>query len=395
MAEMRSELPTSVVSRWPLAGCAQAAGDAAGELEALKLPSALRASEFAAPLDRPAIRALQIWLDDASFEVKWQAMLGAPLDLLGGASSAFHADLAALPGKRLPGDEVLCHGDPKIDNFGWTRVDGAGVFSDNDFDDAGFCPVADDALHYLLATELAFGDADLDAAALEAYVDTVGDKDDATDIDPDDEPAWDAVRADGLAKATLGDRLVLGGEVQAATPGEQAAVQALVAADPRFPTAVLDVARDVHTDGGSAGMRRFWVLIGGAAAARTILEIKELGIPGAEFARHSATLDGPDWFDVLQDFWWNATTAVDHFAVDLLGSRWLVRDRLTRTSVKPDRLSNKQLSRVVQAEASALALAHRAAWHKVKKDELRSWLRDSAATLVKRWRATYRAAGGA
>src|SRR5262249_27460794 len=340
-----------------------------------------------------AIRALQTWLDDASFEVKWQTMLSAPLELLGGASSAFHADLADLPAKRLPGDEVLCHGDPKTDNFGWTLVDGTAAFSDNDFDDAGSGRLADDALHYLLATDLAFDDADLDAAALEAYVDTVGDQDDATEVDPDDEPAWDAVRSDGLAKATQGDRIVLGGEVQAATAGEQAAVRALTAADPRFPPAVLDVVRDVHTDGGSAGMRRFWALVDGAGD-RTILEIKELGIPGTEFARHAATLDGPDRFDVLQDFWWDATTATDHFGVDLLGSRWLVRDRLARTNVKPDKLSNKQLTRTVEAEASVLALRHRKAWNKVKKDDLRAWLRDSAATLVSRWRATYRAAGG-
>jgi hypothetical protein len=392
---MRRGFPTSIAVAVALAGCAQAGGDApTGELETLKLPSALRPSEFAAPLDQPAIRALQTWLDDASFEVKWQAMVDAPLDLLGGASSAFHADLASLPAKRLPGDEVLCHGDPKIDNFGWTRVDGAGVFSDNDFDDAGFCPVADDALHYLLATDLAFGDADLDAAALEAYVDTVGDKDDATEVDPHDEPAWDEVRADGLAGAAAGDQLVLGGEVQAATADEQAAVRALAAADARFAPAVLDVVRDVHTDGGSAGMRRFWALTEDADGVRTIVELKELGIPGAEFARHSATLDGPDRFDVLQAYWWATTTATDHFGVDLLGSRWLVRDRLARTSVKPDKLSNKQLTRMVEAEASALALAHRKAWHKVKKDDLRAWLRDSAVTLVDRWRATYRAAGG-
>lgn len=377
-----------------LVGCAQAGGGAAsGELEALKLPSALRAKEFTAPLDKPAIRALQTWLDDASFEVKWQTMLSAPLELLGGASSAFHADLAGLPAKRLPGDEVLCQGDPKIDNFGWTRVDGTGVFSNNDFDDAGFCPVADDALHYLLATDLAFDDADLDAAALEAYVDTVGDKDDAIEVDPSDEPAWATVRSDELARATQGDRIVLGGEVQAATADEQAAVRALAAADPRFPSTVLDVVRNVRTDGGSAGMRRFWALTDGGDG-RTLVEIKELGVPGVEFARHSATLDGPDRFDVLQDFWWKTTTATDHFGVDLLGSRWLVRDRLARTNVKPNKLSSQQLTRVVEAEASILALRHRKAWHNVKKDGLRAWLHDSAATLVSRWRATYQAAGG-
>ena len=289
---------------------------------------------------------------------------------------------------------MLCHGDPKIDNFGWTRVAGVGVFSDNDFDDAGFCPVADDVLHYLAATDLAFDDADLDTAALEAYVDTVGDKDDATEVDPDDEPAWDDVRAHGLAKTTLGDHIVLGGEVQPATAAEQAAVRAAIAAEGRFPATVLDVVRDVRSDGGSAGLRRFWVLTEDLAGTRMILELKELGIPGSDFARHTATLDGADRFDVLQAFWWDTSTAADHFEVALLGARWLVRDRFTRTNVQPDALSNKQRTRIVEAEASVLALHHRKAWDKVKKDDLRTWLRDSAAVLVDRWRATYAAAGG-
>jgi hypothetical protein len=378
-----------------LVGCAQGGGDAA-DLEAgsLKLPSALQASEFRQPLDKAAIRAPQTWLDDAAFEIKFASMITAPIELLGGASSAYHADLASLAAKRLPGDEVLCHGDPKIDNFGWTIVDGAGLFADNDFDDAGLCPVASDALRYLLATDLAFGDAALTAAALEAYVDTVADKGSATEIDPTTEPDWASVRTKGLAKDTHGDQIVLGGEVQAATASEVAAVRALAAADGRFPPTVLDVTRDVRTTGGSAGFRRFWLLTQDADGTRTIVEMKELGKPATEFGRHSGTLDGPDRMDTLKDFWWDTTTEPGHFGVDFLGARWLVRDRLTRTNPKPDKLTSAQLTNMVQAEASILARLHRKAWHKPKKSDLRAWLGDSTATLAARWRATYAAAGG-
>jgi hypothetical protein len=251
------------------------------------------------------------------------------------------------------------------------------------------------AIACLVATDLAFGDADLDAAALEAYVDTVGDKDDAIDADKDDEPDWSDLRDDGLDDATHGDAIALAGEVQAATADERAAVRALIEADVRLPPTVLDVARDVRTDGGSAGMRRFWALTEDFDGTRTILELKQLGTPGTAFARHTATLDGPDRFATLQAFWWGETTLVDQFAVDLLGARWLVRDRFLRTNVKPDKLTSKQRKRTVEAEASLLALRHRKAWHGVKKDSLRSWLRDSTAALVARWRAAYAAAGGA
>ena len=147
--------------------------------------------------------------------------------------------------------------------------------------------------------------------------------------------------------------------MQAATPAEKAAVLALADNDPRFPSRVLDIARDVRTTGGSAGMRRFWLLSEGEDGTRTVIEIKELGIPGTEFGRHSASLDGPDRFDVLQAFWWDATTMNDHFGVDLLGSRWLVRDRLIRTNPKPAKLTASQRTNAVQAEASILALRHR------------------------------------
>jgi len=400
VAVMQRQLLTScalvgALAGCPLSGCAQAGGDEAVlENGSLKLPSAIKPSDFRQRLDKRAIRALQTWLDDAAFEVKFASMLTAPLELLGGASSAYHADLAGLSAKKLPGDEVVCHGDPKIDNFGWTLVDGAGVFSDNDFDDAGFCPVAADALRYLLATDLAFDDPDLDAAALEAYVDTVADKGAATDVDPASEPAWDDVRSRGLAKDSHGDLITLGGEVQAATADEKAAVRALVAADARFPRTVLDVARNVRTTGGSAGFRRFWLLTQDARGTRTIIELKELGAPATELGRHSDTLDGADRFDVLKAFWWGAAAEADHFGVELLGSRWVARDRLTRTNPKPDKLSTRQLTNLVMAEASVMALRHRKAWNKVKKDDLRSWLRDSSATLVARWRATYAAAGG-
>ena len=378
-----------------LAGCAFAGGDPPSTaLESLTIPSALQPSEFPTTLDKTSIRALQTWLEDASFEVKFASMLSAPLELFGGASSAYHADLATLPANRLPGDEVLCHGDPKIDNFGWTLVDGNAVFSDNDFDDAGPCPVSADALRYLVATDLAFDDPDLDAAALDAYVDTVADKSDAREIDASNEPNWDDVRAKGLAKATQGDLIVLGGEVQPATPAEKDAVMALVTADQRFPRTVLDITRNVRTTGGSAGFRRFWLLTEDTDGTRTIIELKETGFPGTGFGHHSSTLDGDDRFEVLKMFWWETTTQVDHFGVNLLGARWLARDRFIRTNPNPDKLTSKQLTNMVEAEASLMALRHRKAWHHVKKSALRTWLGDSAATLTARWRATYQAAGG-
>jgi len=347
-------------------------------------PAPLAPGDFAQPLDKAHIRALQTWLDDATFDVKWTGMLATPIDFLGGADSAFHADLPV-----LPGGLVLCHGDAKLDNFGWTLVDTTAVFSDNDFDDAGRCPAAADALHFLVSTDLFYGDAALDAAALSAYIDTLRSATATIAVDPTTQPAWDTLRSDGVDQATHSDSLALGGEVQAATSDEATALRALAAADPRFPTSVLDVARDVKTTGGSAGMRRFWLLVEDATHPRTILELKELGTPGTEFGPHDLTYDGPDRFDVLKPFWWDVAAPHDHFSVDVLGGRFVVRDKFRRANPKPDALTQAQRLDMLAAEASLLANRHRDAWAGVDPDVVAGWLRESSVTLVARWRAAF------
>jgi hypothetical protein len=378
-----------------IGGCALAGGDhTSSTQDDVKLGQPLADGELTLTLDKPTIRAQQFWIDDATFDLKWTSMLSAPIEFFGGADSTYHTDLGALPARRLPGHETLCHGDPKLDNFGWTVVDGTGVFSDNDFDDAGYCAAAADALRYLVATDLWFGDPTLDEAALDAYVQTLADPNNAIAIDPTNEPSWPDVRTKGLAKDTSGDTIVLGGEVQAATQAEIDAVTALANSDWRFPPYVLDVTRDVRTDGGSAGLRRFWLLTEDYDTTRTITELKELTTPGTEFGRHSKTLDGPDRFDVLKPYWWGSADELDHFTVYVLGGRFVVRDRMIRTNPKPNKMTPDQITNMVQAEASLLALAHAGAWGHVATDKLHDWLRDSSAMLTARWRAAYTAAGG-
>lgn len=345
------------------------------------LPAPIAASDFTHPLDKAYIRGLQTWIDDVTFELKWTAMHADAISFLGGADSAFHADLASRAAA-LPGGEVICHGDAKLDNFAWLRIGNTSVFSDGDFDDAGPCPAAADALHFLVATDLQFASSVLDEQALAAYVATVMSPDAATAIDPATAPAsWDTLQADGVDKDTHGDAIALGGEVQAPTSDERAAVTALVTADARFPRTLLDVARDVKTDGGSAGLHRYWVLVEDAQHPRTIIELKELAKPGTEFGAHAMTLDGPDRFDVLKQFWWNAPAPGDHFAVDLLGSRFVARDRYRRAAAKQQSM--------LAAEASLLALRHRGAWTGTDPVALTTWLRDSAAVVTARWRTAF------
>lgn len=353
------------------------------------LPAAIVAGDFPHALDKAFIRSLQTWLDDAAFETKWRAMLASPIDFLGGADSAFHADLASLA-TPLPGGLVICHGDAKLDNFGWTLAGSAAVFSDSDFDDAGQCPAAADALHFLVATDLIFHDAALDEAALAAYVNTVRSPDAAVAIDPATEPDWPTLRTQGVDKdAQNNNTIKLGGDIIAPTPEERAALAALVAGDSRFPANLYDIARELRTTGGSAGFRRYWLLMDDDTHPRTILEVKEMGTPGTEFGPHQVTYDGPDRMDVLEQFWWQMTAPANDFEVTVLGASFVVRDRYARQNPDSTKLTASQALDVTIAEASLLALRHRDAWQGVDPDALEAWLRASAATVTARWRLAW------
>jgi hypothetical protein len=344
--------------------------------------------DFGHVLDKAYIRAPQTWIGDAAFEAKWTTMLTSPTEFLGGADSAFHEDLGSLA-RPLPGGEVLCHGDAKLDNFGWVEAGGPGELSDLDFDDAGACPAAADILHFLVATDLLLGNAALDDQALAAYVDTVASDAAATMLDPSTLPVWADVRSTGVDKKTSHSLIKLGGEVQAATPEEIDAVTALATADARFPRTILDITRDVHVDGGSAGLRRFWVLVEDATHPRTIIELKELATPGTELGPHTTTYDGATRFDTLKAYWWGAPVPGDHFGVTLLNARFLARDKYTRVTPDPTTMTAPQIANLIEAEASLMAHKHRAAWSQLDSATLRSWLAASAATLTARWRAAY------
>lgn len=126
----------------------------------------------------------------------------------------------------------------------------------------------------------------------------------------------------------------------------------------------------------------------------SVLELKELTTPGTELGPHTTTYDGDDRFDVLKPYWWSTAALGDHFTVHVLGGRFVVRDRYTRTNPKPAKLTAPQLHNMIQSEAALLGAKHKAAWASIDPTALRAWLAASAAALTARWTAAYTADGG-
>ncbi|WP_394833392.1 DUF2252 domain-containing protein [Pendulispora rubella] len=384
-----------------IGGCAGAHGDGASandnSLEVTELgaaPGPLSAAELGAVPDRARLRATNPELDEAAFEIKWQAAKKDAFSFFRAFDAAYHADLASVPPSRVPGGETLCVGDAHPENFGFMKLPSGTRFAINDLDDAGYCPAAFDAARFFAAVTLAYGNDALTKRALERYVDTVKDASRATGIDSDLAPSWKKKREKGLTKYTKDGAFVLGDatDLSSPTPADRAATVSAIAGDPRLGNVtVKDVADYARTTGGSSGLRRIWVLVD-SPSARTILELKELASPGVTWGRHTRTLDPSTRFDTLKRAFWNDADPADVFGVSLLGTHFMLRDRLLRDAPNLDELDASELAKVLDVEASQLALLHTSAWATVKKAPMRTWLQGTSQTLATRWKEAWNAA---
>lgn len=367
-----------------------------GELKSapfVETAAPIAAADLPAKLTQAFLRSTHT-LATTEWNAKWQASLQDPILFFRAFPGGFHKDLAALPPKRRLGREGLCVGDAHPGNFGFQRLGGKTRFVYNDLDDAGFCPVAQDAARYFAALRIFFDDGDLHGDVLEVYVDAVKDTQAIQDIDGDLKPDWDEVRQKELAEVASGTKLLLGGEVKAVTALQRAAVtKALAGLGWLAGWKVLDVAELDRTSGGSGGLDRYWALME-KAGTRTVVECKQTAKPGVEHGLHGKVLTGSNRLQTLKAGLWGYTGADGLSTLTLFSKPFVVRDRMQRKAVDVLKLDGKDRKRVLKAQASVLALLHRPAWQGVKKDDLRAWLKDSSKVLASRWLQAYGVLGG-
>ena len=107
----------------------------------------------------------------------------------------------------------------------------------------------------------------------------------------------------------------------------------------------LDIASRTKEEGGSGGLRRYWLLVRNKSSKRSIFELKEAAKPGVEYGRTLRVLSMNDRLPVLKN--------------------------------------------LLFVQVSRMATLHSEHWNGVEKDALRIWLRESSDVLSKRWRSVY------
>jgi hypothetical protein len=191
-----------------------------------------------------------------------------------------------------------CAGDAHPENFGaLLQKDGSAVFSINDMDDAGPCPLWADALRFFAAVKLHDGHSDLDPL-LNAYRDGTEGKTEklsAAILALIDEAqnggrAWQKKFVD-----QNGLRLKRDEDVEDVPRDMQEQIAQTLQNHLPHMQQLLDAAIAKHETGGSGGLRRYLALVKfhedpEVGSGTLVIELKQLSRPGIFPLEHSPTL---------------------------------------------------------------------------------------------------------
>lgn len=389
----------------PASACAPTADQDAAASEGAASKAALEPlddGDFTATISKDFLQQTHA-LPPAVFETKWKASRSDSALMFfraypGGYHKDFAANLKGSARSKIPAGTGLCFGDPHPDNFGFLKFDSNVLYGFNDLDDSGTCPVALDALRYVTAVSLYFGDKDLVESVAKRYVEvltgSVKDTDVVKDwrkLRDDHAPNFGDRRADKLDELMKGDALLLGENLSSPTAAERTAITDIVTRT-QPGTTVLDVATVQRDGGGSGGLARYWALVS-HGSSRTLLELKEAAKPGVDFGIDARPVAFNARLADLKQQFWGVSSEKDYVYVTTLGKTFLVRDRLAKASLALEDLKKKDLEDVLQTQAEILGLLHKRTLHVSSDQEgkaLRGWLEDSSKVVASRWKKAFK-----
>lgn len=220
-------------------------------------------------LEKKFLRASYAHLDEATFETKFQLSLERPLLFYRSYVNSFYSETQIKGHLNTAG---TCMGDAHPENFGFISFNKIPYYVFNDIDDSGNCPIGLDVLRYFAALKLTdISDHDFEKLAhlFEAYA--AGNKQEKFNF-----KLPDLIRANekNLKKNTDGDKFLSRENLEPLGKSEkQRIITALKGQVPGLE--ILDIASYTKSDGGSGGLKRYWLIVKSANGHRELIEFKE------------------------------------------------------------------------------------------------------------------------
>ena len=343
---------------------------------------------------KKTFRKLSPTLTRGEFDAKFQRALEAPANLVRSYAGVFWRLSRKSPPRKQLGGVGPAFGDAHHENFAFVRVGNKTIYAVSDFDDGGRAPVSEDAAHYFTELRLKFGKKVV-RRAIEQYAAAVADPAAEVAIDPSLEPDWADTTKKDLERTIKGKkfRYAQNPDLRPARRADLGDIQAAVAADPRLSKLQIhDVAEMIRTQGGSAGLARYWLLVepAGGGPRRTI-ELKEMGRPGVAESGVAQEMNAKKRLSSLKRTLWRSSVQSDWYPIDVGGVPYLVRDRHGVEKVDLTKLDSKGVLGVIRAQASYMASVHRKAWGSVPAAEIEQYLEERSATMAKAYSGAHEA----
>lgn len=341
-------------------------------------------------LDEAYFRATCASLAKADFDEKWKrARKSSAYRFFRSFPHAWHLDLADLKRDRIPGGEVFALGDPHPSNFGFVTFEDGPRFVFDDLDDSGPGFAAIDACRYFAALGFLDLPRDLTQHLTKLYADITGDRDYRRRFPLDLAPDVTSAGREELLKWTDGSAFRF--ERADLEPVEAWHRDSIFGALTREERALAftaeAVARRFRKRGGSGGLSRFLVLGRERDGGTGLLELKELPIAATSWGRRLREPD--DRAERAMRTLWGASPP--RHRVSTVGRvDYLLRSRLGRAAVEVEALSGSARARVLEAQVSIMAAAHRGAYARAELGALPAWLERSAKRLTERYARVHR-----
>ncbi|UXR63385.1 DUF2252 domain-containing protein [Bdellovibrio bacteriovorus] len=320
-------------------------------------------------------------LSDAAFAEKLQGAQATDLMFFRSFVNTFYQDMSR---NVVSPNLVLCLGDAHIENFGFMSFAGKTHYVFNDLDDSGVCPIEFDILRYFASVELAFPNASLlEKMALE-YSEVLMGRKKAIHLEKSLIPNLQKKRDKILRKYIQAKIFKGSSDYSQMADSDKKTLLAEIKELPVFSGVGLLDAVEIHrATGGSAGLRRYWLLVQ-KDKEQDILELKEVARAGAAYG----AWEQPAWSDsermvrVKKYIWGQSPDFYD--VVSVRNRPFLVRSRV-KSSLDLDELSKKELEAMLRVQAGLLAEHHRQ-FAKEGIPGVEKWITMTTPLVVERYR---------
>lgn len=288
------------------------------------------------------------FLEDNDFKLKFNSSLESPLDFFRSYPITYFKET------KLTGDYLTstCLGDPHFDNFGFLLFEQGTRYVFNDLDDSGLCPLPLDALRYFTSLYFFSFSHDHIEKFISDYVSLLSEDQEVPEIPDSLVEDLEEKRLKNLEKYTEQNKFKTDSDFLPLSLEMSEQIKSALTSKFNAIT-VHDSVYYTKEDGGSGGLKRYWVLISDQDKF-DILELKERAVPATTFSTNNPNT--PELLELAQTIWGSQPVYFEELKLEV--TSFLVRSR-SKDDINLSKIDPELRQRVISVQIALMANFHK------------------------------------